>query len=242
MRVIMGVWTVLRLLAPILLLVGAARWHRDGDRRLLVPLWVAAWFALVQYPFAAPIYFVYAFPLLLLAVTAVVVAAGGTREIAIGAGSALTLWTLVVSHGQTIDQLAWRNHPHPPVFTLPGPHGGLEVPAWDADAYGRLTTLLEEWGATRIVAGPDAPDVYYLGGHPFPDREFFEFMAPEWSAAVLARRIVTHRAQAAVLNTRPGFSRVSLDSVVALLPAPPLADTLIGRFRVLRLPALDASP
>ena len=44
------------------------------------------------------------------------------------------------------------------------------------------------------------------------------------------------------LNSRPGFSKVDLDSVVSTLPTPWRGDTTIGRFRLILLPRTDASP
>ncbi|HEX7918565.1 MAG TPA: hypothetical protein VF454_04130, partial [Gemmatimonadales bacterium] len=54
-----------------------------------------------------------------------------------------------------------------------------------------------------------------------------------WSAAEFARRIATHDPDAVVLNAWAPFSGVALDSVTALLPRRPVADTLIGPFHLL---------
>ncbi|HEU4569125.1 MAG TPA: hypothetical protein VFS07_00995, partial [Gemmatimonadales bacterium] len=178
----------------------------------------------------------------LLAITGAVLAAGLPRAPGVALAVALAAWTLGTAHGQSLYMLGWRYHRPLPYVPLTELRGGLLVPVWEAAEYERIFGLLASWQARTVVAGPDSPEVYYLGERPLPDREFFEFMAPEWSAAAFARRIATHHPDAVVLNRRPGFSRVDVDSVVALLPWRPIADTTTGRFRLLRFAPAHASP
>jgi len=231
------VWHELRILFGVSLLLVAVVRVRGSDRPIrpvLIAGWVAAWFALLQYPFAAPNYLAYVAPLILLAATA---AASVTiaRPIGVALVAALAIWTLGVDHGQPLTSLGYgRVGTTDPLVRLDLPHGGLFVPASEATEFESVVRVLDGWGARSIVAGPDAPEIYYLSGRPLRDREFFEFMAPEWSAATLAGRIRTQHPDAAVLNLRAYFSQVPIDSVVALLPAPPVADTIVGTFRILR--------
>jgi hypothetical protein len=231
------VWHEFRILAALaLLLVAVARLRTSGrpSRPVLIAGWVAAWFALLQYPFAAPNYLAYVAPLILLAGTA---AAAPTiaRPVGCAIAAALALWTLRVDHGQPLTSLGYGRAPATEARSrLDLPRGGLTIASSEAREFESVVGLLDQWQARTIVAGPDAPEVYYLSGRRMRDREFFEFMAPSWSAAALAGRIAHDRPDAAVLNLRAYFSQVPIDSVVALLPTPPVADTIIGTFRILR--------
>lgn len=238
------VWGTLRAAAPGALLVGALMWARRDETLpgpALPVLWLTAWAAMLQYPFGAPIYFAYVAPLFLLAAVAVF-GARIRRPIALVVVAGLGLWTLLVDHGQPLRSLSFYRMRLPAEVPLELPRGGLQLPVREAVQYETVVALLDEWGAARIVAGPDAPEVYYLGGRPSPDRELFEFLAPDWSAETFAARIVRHAPDAVVLKYRADFSAVPLDSVVARLPQRPFADTTIGRFRLLRLRGPDAPP
>lgn len=238
-------WRELRILGLAALLSAAVvRWRERGPaaRPMMIVGWVAAWFALLQYPFGAPNYLAYVAPLLLLAGTA---AACRTIPRTLGAAIAvaLALWTTGVDHDQPLTILGYGHiSPPRPLAVLDLPRGGLRVPEHEAIWYLSIDDVLDRWNARTIVAGPDAPEVYYFTDRPFQGREFFEFMAPGWSTTEFIGRITSRHPDAVVLNLRPYFSRIPIDSVVAALPVRPIADTTIGRFRLLRFPAADASP
>ncbi|HEU4570739.1 MAG TPA: glycosyltransferase family 39 protein [Gemmatimonadales bacterium] len=233
------VWAVGALLA-----VALVRWRETGPRgrTMMIAGWVAAWLALVQYPFAATNYVAYVAPLLFLAGCA---AAAGRVARPLGAAIplALAIWTLGVDHGQPLSLLG-RRHASPPLTyaRLDLPHGGLRVADYEAHGYEAIIRTLDRWGARTVVAGPDAPEIYYLGDRTLLDRELFEFTSPDWSAATFGERIAAHRPDAVVLNLRPFFSKVPPESVLARLPAPPVADTMIGPFLLLRLAPPPATP
>jgi hypothetical protein len=238
-------WREIRILGLTALLATAVvRWRERGPevRPIMIVGWVAAWFALLQYPFGAPNYLAYVAPLLLLAGTA---AAARTIPRVLGAAIALALalWTTGVDHDQPLTILGYGHFSPPrPLAVLDLPRGGLRVPEHEAIWYLSIDEVLDRWDAKTIIAGPDAPEIYYFTGRPFQGREFFEFMAPEWSTAEFVGRITRGHPDAVVLNLRPYFSRIPMDSVVAALPMRPVADTTIGRFRLLRFTGTDASP
>lgn len=238
-------WRIVRVLGVTTLLLLALHWSRDTGRAggpFVAVATVAAWFALLQYPFAAPIYFAYVAPLLTLAAAALMHASATPRLVAVALALAMGGWALGTGHGQAVYDLGRRFHPPVASAILPMPRGGIDVPAWQADAYARIVGRLDEWGARTIVAGPDAPEVYYLSGRAKADRDLFEFFDPAWSARTFARRIDSLRPDAVVLNLDPDFSRVAVDSVLAMLMTPPVADTTIGGFRLLRFADPDARP
>lgn len=231
------VWRVVRgwgILAP--LAVAAVRWRERGPRArpILIVGWVAVWCALWQYPFAAPNYLAYVAPLLLLAGVAAA-SRYASRPVGAAVAVSLALWTVAINHGQPLSLLGYsRATPPPPLMPLDVPHGGgLLIPAYDAGVMHATVDLLQRWKVRSIVAGPDAPAVYYFGGFPTPDREMYEFLAPRWSATVLAERIRAHDPDAVVLNAGASFSPIPVDSVPLLLGRVALADTTIGPFRLL---------
>jgi hypothetical protein len=243
--VIEVVWRSLRVFGVATLLLLGLHWSRDEGRPggpFVAVASVTAWFALLQYPFAAPIYLVYVAPLLILAAAALVHATATPRPVAVALALAVGGWALGTGHGQAVYDLGRRFHPPLPAATLPMPRGGIDVPAWEVAEYTQIVRCLDDWGARKIIAGPDAPQVYYLSGRTKPDRDLFEFFDPAWSATTFARRIDSLRPDAVVLDLDPDFSRIDLDSVLTLTRMPPVADTTIGGFRLLRFADPDARP
>lgn len=240
-------WHVARVLGAVLVIVAgataAARAPEGEDRAPLAILaWITAWFAMVQYPFAAPVYLAYVAPLMLAAGAAVLAAWRTPPGVAAALGLSVLILGVAFDHGESVGALGRLREGARAMAPLPGPRAGIMVPVSDSAEYAGIERTLDAWHAERIVAGPDAPEVYYLTGRPMLDREFFEFFAPDWSPGLLAARARRHRAEAVVLNTAPGFSTVAVDSVVGPLAPAILQDTLIGRFRLLRLGWTDASP
>lgn len=232
-----AVWRVVRgwaILAPVM--VAVTRWRRPETalRPVMIAGWIGAWFALLQYPFGGPNYLAYGAALLLLAGTAAA-SVGAARLVGGALALSLALWTVGVDHSQSLNELGYTHRsPEPVLAPLDVAHGGgLLIPPSHAQIMASVVAVLDQWGARTIVAGPDAPEIYYFSGRPLPDRELFEFVAPNWSAAEFARRIATHDPDAVVLNAWAPFSGVALDSVTALLPRRPVADTLIGPFHLL---------
>lgn len=140
--------------------------RRPGDGLLVALVTVAAGAALVEFPFAAPIYTLYALPVSLLAVAAIVRRVGLTpvplQVIAIGFFLAFGLVRLLPG---TVEGLGVAFAPSRETARLPGPRGGLRVPVEEAEVYGALIPLVAQVAAGGTVwAGPDAPEVYFLGG------------------------------------------------------------------------------
>lgn len=241
--VILTAWQVARVLLPAGLLLAAWSGGRRSDaaRPLLAAAYVTAWFACIQYPFAAPVYFAYVAPLAVIVLAGLVeihrVPPAVPSAVALGMG----LITLGINHGQPINALGFR---HLPVVNVPLdlPRAGLEVPLGQAVNYEDLAATLDRWGASRILAAPDAPEVYYLTGRPMVGREFFEFMAPTWGVAELVRRANDAEVAVVVLKHGASFSMLPFDEVRRALGPAVVADTTLGRFRLLRLRRPNASP
>ena len=235
--VVRGLWRTMRgwgVLA--LLMVAVVRYRGAGPslRSTIIVGWIAAWFALIQYPFAGANYLAYVAPLLLLAGVAAV-HDRVSPPVGTAVTAALLIWTLGLGHGQSLNELGYTYRaPQPELSPLEGAHGGgLLIPTPHVELMTDVIEVLDHWGARTLVAGPDAPHLYYLSGRPIPDREFFEFLAPDWSAEAFERRILAHDPDAVILNAWAPFSGIPLDSVAARLKPRAVADTILGPYRIL---------
>jgi hypothetical protein len=144
-------------------------WSGEKRQKIFLLAAVVAVTGLVQFPFAAPIYFFYFAPLVALLIFALV---GSERRppwpvhAAVLAYSLLfaLLWTNT-SYVNPLGRRFYRYDP-PAVLDLPRA-GGIRVTAKDAAVYGLLIRLVEEKSGGRpIYAGPDCPEVHFLSGLP----------------------------------------------------------------------------
>ena len=167
-----GIWFSAAALTPIAVLLGAALvWLRrmPGDgikikrQQVVLLMALAGMCTLVQYPFAAPIYFSYAAPLTLLAVVAIVSAAKiqrGTYVLASVLGLYLVFGvvTLVPNHIYEITYKVGR------MDRMNGPRaGGLNIDG--AAFFDELSAFLHAHSPNGLMfAGNDCPELYFLSG------------------------------------------------------------------------------
>jgi hypothetical protein len=161
---------------------------------------------LIEFPFAAPIYLLYTIPLAMLALTAVVRAAGATPvplQIVV-AGFLLAFGLLRVTPG-AVESFGSRFMATDETVRLKLERGGLRVRAADAARYEALIGAVQTLGQNRTLwAGPDAPEVYFLSGVPNRTRTLYDFL--DTPAAPVIERVHAARATLVVLNLRPDFS------------------------------------
>lgn len=170
--IVSGVWYSMATLTPLVVLMGA--WvllmrpklggvPRLQRQRLMVPISLAAMCGLVQYPFAAPIYLLYALPLTLLAAAAVVTTAKkqpATYVLAAVAGFYLLFGvTMLVP-----DYVYELTHKVGPMEELHLPRaGGLQIEY--ATNFADLIHLLQQHAPNGLMyAGNDCPELYFLSG------------------------------------------------------------------------------
>jgi hypothetical protein len=225
-RAYVAIWETARVLAVVVplanawMLVSAAR-ARDAASAALTACAMLAFVSLNQFPFAAPIYFAYTAPLLVMAASLVIRHGGvAPRRLAPWALLFVLFAVLSLKRGY-IHELGVR---HAPVhldtaLTLPRAH--LRLDAVEARGYWDLaTTVRGRLGGGTLVAGPDCPEVYYLTGQVHPRGVMYEFLArdqpPPGSDAEFDE---WRRATVIVMNHLPDFS-------------PQLSDTLVTRLRV----------
>jgi hypothetical protein len=223
-----GVWLSIRMLMPGLACISAAlivrrrptsEQGRAAIRRLVLVSCVAAWCSLIQFPFAAPIYFSFVAPLVMLA------------------GVALADVTHLPSRGQKyvflcgylLFALLFRDTVYPgrphdvPLSPLAMPRGGIWVPSSDSAQYAEIVSLLRQHSTSPYtLAFPDAPEIYFLSGLANPTRDFYDaFESPSDRTRSILQRVDVHAIHAVALNRTPKFSpAISGD----------LRDSLISRF------------
>jgi hypothetical protein len=205
--------------------------------------------SLVEIPFAAPIYFFFAAPLLVLLALALAGRGGspatgpdaGSRRSARSACLAglvcfLVAFTALRLAPGFVRHLGFQPARHDQTEVLRIPRGGgLRV---DAAARDEMEVVVAMVGALAggpyVFATPDAPEIYVLTGRRNPTRTLFEFLDPEPETRVRRTLEALDRAgvQVAVINRRPFFSGpVSPELVAGLEARYPLARE-VGRFLV----------
>lgn len=189
-----------------------------GGAIVLACLAVSA--ALVEYPFAAPIYVLYALPLGLVATVALVRVADrmavGVQAVVLSFFLLFGLLRMLPVEVQNIGESFVRG---PTLLPLELPRSGLLVTPMQSVVYEDMVKLVQEKAAGRpIWAGPDAPELYFLTGLPNRTRTFFEFLdPPEQNARPLVERLDALGVGVAVLKLRPDFwprpTKATMDSL-----------------------------
>lgn len=207
-------------------------------QRLMIVGGGLAMFALVQFPFAAPIYFCFVTPLLALAVLAVI-SELKLPSFAVPAALAATFIAFAATRVNPgfVYAIGIFFRPYAPLAPLTMPRaGGLRVPPGVSQEYGLLVEAVrrhDERTDAYIYAGPEAPEVYFLSGLRNPTRTLYGFL--DYSSVHTASVLGTLRekdVRVIALNAKPEFSSpVSGDLRVALEREYPRAEG-VGRFEV----------
>jgi hypothetical protein len=178
-------WLSLRTALPVLVVAGVATlWTQRSQENLsalrqqqiMLLMCVAALCSLVQFPFAAPVYFFYAAPLVILLALALFASASRPPRLALGAliGFYLLFVVLRVTPG-FIYNVGGGYAPDTQTVRLTLPRaGGLRVDARDAHMYEELIPLVQAHAKGEyIYAAPDSPQLYFLSGLRSPSRHFY---------------------------------------------------------------------
>ena len=180
-------WLSLETAIPILVLASVTiLWTSRAQQNLSVMrqqqivllMSVAALCSVVQFPFAAPVYFFYAAPLVILAAAALFTSAARPPRFVLGALLCFYLLFVIlrVSPG-LIDQLGVKYAPDIQTARLTVARaGGLRVQPNDALRYDELIPLVQSHAVGKFIyAAPDCPEVYFLSGLRSPTRHYFDF-------------------------------------------------------------------
>jgi hypothetical protein len=234
-----AMWAFVRAMPLVVTMAGAWMLARRSiatrdAQHAMVLLSAAACAAMVQYPYATPIYFCYVAPLIILAALAVVglhprPARLVHAAVAVGCG----LFAILFVNRSYGWNLGVQFLPLGPTTRLELPRAGLDVPPGDKAVYEELVRLLRP--ATEsgtIYAGPDCPEVYFLTGARNPTRTIFDFLGADPLNTAAAQALSNPEVHAAVINTAPLFSPPLQEEVRAKWRERFPVVRRIGRFEV----------
>jgi hypothetical protein len=193
-----AVWDSVRTVVPLATLAGCATLAGEvgasmtppARQQLFLLLAMMAMTSLVQFPFAAGIYFCYAAPPAVLAV-AFVLACGrpGARFFAAGLLGFHAAFALLWLNPASTYQLGFAYQPIESTGRLDLPRGGLAVSAISAQRYRDLVAHVQAHSkaGSYIYASPDSPEVYFLAARRNPTRTLFEIFDPDLRSDPMGR-------------------------------------------------------
>ena len=235
------VWGPAHALGPFVVAVGALAFlQRDGDRSRrdisFLCVAMAAFMALLQFPFAAPLYYCYIAPLILLAALAASSYAGVAR----GVLPAVLLVVLVIFGFRFIDRQSFWTlgvvyRPDEHTVLMGSDRASIRVLPVDAWAYARITSLVRRHAnGDFIYAGPDAPQVYFLTDKRNPTRSILDFLDTTDSARgiQLVTTLRERRVSLIVLDHEPLQSDPHPPQVISRLRQLYPFGEEVGRFEV----------
>jgi hypothetical protein len=189
--------------------------------RCFTLLAIAGLCSLVAFPFAAPIYFCYAAPLALLALVAVLRVAGGPPQPFSAVATAYFLaFAVVALNPQGIEQLGFNPERGEPLARLHLLRGGVLAKQSDVQVYeAAVSRLTDHARGGYTLAGPDAPEIYFLSGLRNPTRRIFDFLeAGGVDSRQLLEEVDRHGISAVAINREVRYSQpidATLDSALA---------------------------
>jgi len=183
-----GLWFGVSHLIPVAVLLGCGllelslpKENTDSatSQKTFLLLAMAGLCSLIQFPFAAPVYFLYVAPLLWLALTSLnrfEHESDGILGVALGT-AALVFIVLRVTPG-FIFNMGVQYAPDTQTYELHlNRAAGLRVDLTEGKGYEQLIGLVDEHSeGGRIYAGPDSPQMYFLAGKPNPTGTLFDFL------------------------------------------------------------------
>ncbi len=217
-------------LAAVTILVAAAPLQRLGMARrlgLFVMVASAALVNLVQFPYAFGIYFCYAAPLIVLAITYVVAAEPAAPARAhVGLLLVALVFAVLWLNRGFVRDIGGRFTLLEQETPIAGTRGGLRVSAPEADLYRRLVAAIQAHSTAEdyIYATPDCPQVYFLSGRRNPTRTFFDFFDADYAdpptrRARLLALLEERDVPVIVINYQAEFSRTYDPELVRALVA-----------------------
>lgn len=193
-----------------------------AQRQILLLLIVTtALVSLVQFPFAGPIYFVYAAPLVAVTLLAIVtIQPSAPQLLHFGILCFYLLFAVFWMNTGYVPNLGIVYTAYRPESVLDLGRGGIRVTESDKALYTQLVELIRKkhGGSPYIYATPDCPEVYFLSGMRNPTRTIFDFLndsqsEPAWLSGVLE----TNNVNVVAINRWPHFSGEVSPNLMAVL-------------------------
>ena len=191
--------------------------------------------SLVQVPFAAPAYFFYAAPLLVLLATSLAGASPLRRPWLLGLIMATLAFTVLNLNVGFSPDLGFRYRPAASEAQLVLPRAmGIRVSAEDKADYERVVKLVSSLDPGKyLFAGPDAPEVYFLTGLRNPTPTLYEFLdREEGRDARILQTLEDANVRVLVIRPAPQFSRPLSNELIEELGRRYPLGRRVGRFFV----------
>lgn len=202
---------------------------------LFTMLAVAGLCNLVQFPFAAPIYFFYAAPLGILALVSVIgYRSSGSRPVFVMLVAFYMIFCAIRVNTGFIYRMGVNFSPDNQIEFLDIDRGGIRVSPEDKAVYESLTTLIRDKArGDFIYAAPDCPQVYFLSGFRNPTPTLFDFFdASEDRVTRTLEALEEHDVSLVVLNRKKQFSDPPPPELLAVLRVDYPESGMIGPFEV----------
>lgn len=233
-----GIWESARSLPLVVVVVGIWIAWRDlqtegmsarQQQESYLVLSLTALLSMIQFPFAAPVYFCYIAPLVVLSVASVVRSAPGAYYSPVLAFY-LIFAILRINPGY-IWSLGVRYQPYGPLDRLELGRGHLRVPVDDRREYEELIGAIRARArGPYLYAVPDCPEVYFLAGRRNPTGVMFDFLRAPPGTKTLLALLENKKINALVENQDPGFSPSLSGELKAALERHFPRSRTIGRF------------
>ena len=229
---------IVTVVAAAVIVGGAAKRPSLRRQRLMIVAGGLAMFALVQFPFASPVYFCYLTPLLALAALAVI-SELELPSLAVPAAIAATYIAFAATRVNPgfVYAMGLFFRPYTPLTTLTMSRaGGVRISPRMSQEYALLVERVHRHDARTdayIYAAPDAPEVYFLSGRRNPTRTLYDFFdEPTMRTARVLSALREKDVRVVAINRGPEFSNVVSDDLRAALEREYPRAEGVGRFLV----------
>ena len=188
--------------------------HPDRRRVLFALSSMLAWTSMVQFPFSAPIYFCYVTPLVILAAAALGATRPDTfrRPAFAGVLTVMLMFAVLAMNQGYVFNLGVQHKRQYFDTDLRLGRAEFKMNVTEAAIYRNVVGQVQRrLHGGRLVAGPDAPEVYFLTGQFSPTGSIFDFFSNSGSGIPDQWRDAT----VVVLNHNAGFSHALSEETVA---------------------------
>jgi hypothetical protein len=235
-----GIWLSMRWSGPLsvllasFLLVGAGQDDTPHSATLALLVSLVALTGLNQYPFSAPIYFLYVAPLVALLMGGIFHRLEAAPRLVAGVMALFyTAFTVAWVYPGFVYNMGAQFVYDLQVQPFQLERASITVTEFHRVQYGTLVRLLNEKASNGYVfAGPDSPEVYVLGGFRNPTRHVFEFLAGPGDGATILRELARHDVNVVALNQTPEFSGRFSEGFVRQMRLRYPESTRVGQFEV----------
>lgn len=189
---------------------GGVRIRAERRQQVFLISAAAALLGLIQYPFAAPIYFCYDVPLLILAMVFTIAAQPlPPRRLAVGVLAFYLVFAVGCLNVGDVFSLGHGRHVYDDSHKLDLGRAGLRMPEAEVREYEALIGEVRRRSrpGSYIYAAPDCPEVYFLSDRKNPTRTMYDlFDDPVGRVERIQRQIEEQNVDVVVIRLKPDFS------------------------------------